>query len=91
MIEVLVSEGDTVAVEDSLITLETDKASMDVPASPEQLTGSGFCLALESGETLLDQPLEWQILMRVGVKGYLAHPFQELAKTGVTGKVRTQH
>lgn len=33
VIEVLVQPGDTVAVEDSLVTLETDKASMDVPAS----------------------------------------------------------
>lgn len=33
VIEVLVGEGDTVAVEDPVITLETDKASMDVPAS----------------------------------------------------------
>ncbi len=33
VIEVLVSPGDIVAVEDPLITLETDKASMDVPAS----------------------------------------------------------
>ena len=32
VIEVLVSPGDMVAVEDSLITLETDKASMDIPA-----------------------------------------------------------
>jgi dihydrolipoamide dehydrogenase len=32
VIEVLVSRGDVVAVEDSLITLETDKASMDIPA-----------------------------------------------------------
>jgi dihydrolipoamide dehydrogenase len=32
IIEVLVAEGDTVAAEDPLITLETDKASMDVPA-----------------------------------------------------------
>jgi len=33
IIEVLVSAGDEVAVEDGLVTLETDKASMDVPAS----------------------------------------------------------
>ncbi|MFU8895737.1 MAG: dihydrolipoyl dehydrogenase [Gammaproteobacteria bacterium] len=33
IIEVLVSEGDTVAVEDDLVTLETDKASMDVPST----------------------------------------------------------
>jgi pyruvate dehydrogenase E2 component (dihydrolipoamide acetyltransferase) len=32
VIEVLVAAGDTVAAEDGLITLETDKASMDVPA-----------------------------------------------------------
>ncbi|MGB0866292.1 MAG: dihydrolipoyllysine-residue acetyltransferase [Granulosicoccaceae bacterium] len=33
VIEVLVGPGDTVAVEDSLVTLESDKASMDVPSS----------------------------------------------------------
>jgi dihydrolipoamide dehydrogenase len=33
VIEVLVKPGDMVEVEDGLVTLETDKASMDVPAS----------------------------------------------------------
>ena len=33
VIELLVSPGDAVAVEDGLVTLETDKAAMDVPAS----------------------------------------------------------
>jgi len=32
VIEILVSVGDDIAVEDSLITIETDKASMDIPA-----------------------------------------------------------
>jgi pyruvate dehydrogenase E2 component (dihydrolipoamide acetyltransferase) len=32
VIEMLVSEGDTVAVEDPLVTLESDKATMDVPS-----------------------------------------------------------
>jgi len=32
VIDVLVSAGDTVAVDDSLITVESDKASMDIPA-----------------------------------------------------------
>ena len=32
VIEILVAAGDQVAEEDGLITLETDKASMDVPA-----------------------------------------------------------
>ncbi|TRZ97991.1 MAG: hypothetical protein D4R84_04380, partial [Rhodocyclaceae bacterium] len=31
IIEVLVKVGDTVKAEDSLITLESDKATMDVP------------------------------------------------------------
>ena len=33
VIEVLVQEGDEVAIEEPLITLETDKASMDVPST----------------------------------------------------------
>lgn len=33
VIEILVKVGDTVAKEDSLITLESDKASMDIPSS----------------------------------------------------------
>ena len=33
VIEVLVNAGDTIAKEDSLITVESDKASMDIPAS----------------------------------------------------------
>ncbi|MBT8101992.1 MAG: dihydrolipoyl dehydrogenase [Gammaproteobacteria bacterium] len=33
VIEILVAPGDVVAVEDPLLTLETDKASMDIPAS----------------------------------------------------------
>jgi pyruvate/2-oxoglutarate dehydrogenase complex dihydrolipoamide acyltransferase (E2) component len=33
VVEVLVKQGDKVALEDPLITLESDKASMDVPSS----------------------------------------------------------
>lgn len=33
VIEVIAKEGDTIAVEDSLITVESDKASMDIPSS----------------------------------------------------------
>ena len=32
IVDVLVAVGDTVALEDPLITLETDKAAMDVPS-----------------------------------------------------------
>jgi pyruvate dehydrogenase E2 component (dihydrolipoamide acetyltransferase) len=33
VIEILVSEGDTIAEEDSLITVESDKATMEIPSS----------------------------------------------------------
>ena len=33
VIEVLVKPGDTIAVEQSLITIESDKASMEIPSS----------------------------------------------------------
>ena len=33
VIEIMVNEGDEIAVEDPLVTLETDKAAMDVPAT----------------------------------------------------------
>jgi len=33
VIEVIVNVGDTIDVEDSLITVESDKASMDIPSS----------------------------------------------------------
>ncbi len=33
VIEVLVSVGDTISIDDALITLESDKASMDIPAA----------------------------------------------------------
>ena len=32
VIEVLVSAGDTISAEDSLISLESDKATMEIPA-----------------------------------------------------------
>ena len=33
VIEICVAVGDTVAVDDALVTLESDKATMDVPSS----------------------------------------------------------
>ncbi len=49
VIEVLVAVGDKVAVEDSLITLETDKATMDVPASA---AGTIVSLAVGVGDNV---------------------------------------
>ncbi len=42
VIEILVSEGDTIAEEDSLITVESDKASMEIPSS-----GSGRVVSVK--------------------------------------------
>lgn len=47
VIEVLAAVGDTVAVEDPLITLETDKASMDVPA---ELAGKILTIEVAVGD-----------------------------------------
>jgi dihydrolipoamide dehydrogenase len=49
VIEILVSPGDEVAVEDSLVTLETDKAAMDVPASK---AGKVVSVAVNVGDTV---------------------------------------
>ena len=45
VIEVLVKAGDTVAEEDALVTLESDKASMDIP-SPQAGTIGEMKLAV---------------------------------------------
>src|SRR3712207_9068679 len=49
IIEIHVSPGDTVAAEDPLLTLESDKATLDVP-SP--VAGTISALALSVGDTV---------------------------------------
>jgi pyruvate/2-oxoglutarate dehydrogenase complex dihydrolipoamide acyltransferase (E2) component len=51
VIEILVKAGDTVAVEDPLITLESDKATMDVP-SP--VAGTVKQLAVKLGDKVAE-------------------------------------
>ncbi|WP_026295431.1 dihydrolipoyl dehydrogenase [Methylophilus methylotrophus] len=63
VIEVLVAVGDTIAKEDSLITVESDKASMDIPSSHagvvkelkvavgDKVTKGSLILLLEGAET----------------------------------------
>ncbi|MBM38297.1 MAG: dihydrolipoyl dehydrogenase [Woeseia sp.] len=46
IIEILVANGDSVAVDDPLITIETDKASMDIPA---EVAGKIISLNVEVG------------------------------------------
>ena len=48
IIELLVSVGDTVEVEQSLLTLESDKASMEVPATQ---AGTIASLSVSVGDT----------------------------------------
>jgi dihydrolipoamide dehydrogenase len=49
IVEILVSEGDTVAVDDPLLTLESDKATLDVP-SP--VAGTVSSLAVSVGDAV---------------------------------------
>jgi pyruvate dehydrogenase E2 component (dihydrolipoamide acetyltransferase) len=49
IIEILVSEGDQVAVEDSLLTLESDKATMEIPAPEAGIVKS---LAVKVGDRI---------------------------------------
>ncbi len=58
IIEILVAVGDEVAVEDPLVTLESDKATMDVPAP---LAGTVVSLAVAIG----DRVSEGSVLMTV--------------------------
>lgn len=62
VIEVLVSEGDEVAEEDGLITLETDKATMDVP-SPQ--AGTVASVSVKVG----DQVGEGSVILELTVAG----------------------
>ncbi len=68
IIEVLVKTGDQIAVEESVITLETDKASMDVPATHagkvisvqvavgDKVSAGDVVLTLEAAEKMDDKP-----------------------------------
>jgi dihydrolipoamide dehydrogenase len=54
VIEVLVAPGDTVAPEDPLITLESDKATMDIPAPAAGVVGE---LAVQVGDKVSEGSL----------------------------------
>jgi dihydrolipoamide dehydrogenase len=62
IIEILVSVGDDVSVEDPLVTLESDKATMDVPAP---MAGTVTQLRVSVG----DRVSEGSVLMTLEVKG----------------------
>ena len=55
VIELLVAVGDTVAAEDPLITLESDKATMEVPSPTDGVVKE--ILAGEGDSLAVDQPI----------------------------------
>lgn len=67
IIEVLVSEGDTVAIDDSLLTLESDKATMEIP-SP--VAGTVTKIAVEVGGSVS----EGDYVFDIEVSGEAAAP-----------------
>lgn len=67
VIEVLAKAGDTVAEGDSLITLETDKASMEVPSTH---SGTIVSMAISEGDTVN----EGDLLMEIDVSGGSSEP-----------------
>ncbi len=72
VIEVLVKVGDEVAVEDPLVTLETDKAAMDVPS-----TQAGTITAINV--TVGDKVSEGDVVVTVEAAGGAAEPEAEEA------------
>ena len=76
VIEVLVAPGDEVAVEDPLITLESDKATMDVP-SPA--AGTVRELRVEVGDTVSEGAL---IMTLDGVPASNGQPAEHVSEEG---------
>lgn len=72
IIEILVAEGDTVAVDDSLITLESDKATMEIP-SP--VAGKVTKVAIAVGGKVS----EGDYILDIEVSGEVAAPAKEAA------------
>lgn len=77
IIELLVKPGDTVAVEQSLVTVESDKASMEIPS-----THAGIVRELKVG--LGDKVSEGSVLLVVEAEGAAAAPAPAPAPAPVT-------
>jgi len=67
VIEVMVKAGDTVKAEDSLVTLESDKATMDVPAP---LSGKVAEIRIKVG----DKVSEGTLIMTIATDSAIAQP-----------------
>jgi dihydrolipoamide dehydrogenase len=75
VIEIHVSPGDEVAVEDPLVTLESDKATMDVPA-PEAGTVAELKVAVG------DKVSEGSLILLLDVRGVEGEPMASAAEDG---------
>ena len=85
VIEVLVSVGDTVEREDGLITVETDKASMDIPSVENGVIES---LTVATGDTVSTGTVIGTLTMRVGDTVVIA-PAMVLPPSGETTVIVT--
>src|SRR5215211_1626486 len=77
IIEIHVSAGDEVAVDDPIITLESDKATMDVPAP---VAGTVTAVPVSVGDTVS----EGDVILSVEVAGAEAAPAGEAAQPAAT-------
>ncbi len=78
IIEILVSAGDTVAVDDPLLTLESDKAAMDVPAPS---AGTVEELHVKVGEKVS----QGMLLLTLGPAGNAEAPAGDLGEAPADG------
>jgi pyruvate dehydrogenase E2 component (dihydrolipoamide acetyltransferase) len=84
VIEVLVAPGDSVAPEDPLVTLESDKATMDVPAP---FGGTVAQIAVSVGDTVSEgSPI---LTLQVRVDGEAAQTQAPVPEPSQAGAVRT--
>ncbi len=86
VIEVLVKSGDVIAKEDSLVTVESDKASMDIPSSHagtvkevkvkvgDKVSKDSLILLVEAGATVAAAPVKAEVLASSAVPASQAAP-----------------
>jgi dihydrolipoamide dehydrogenase len=83
VIEIHVAAGDTVAVDDPIVTLESDKATMDVPAP---MAGTVTAVPVSVGDTVS----EGDVILSVEVAEAEAAPAAETAQPAATATTPAQ-
>jgi dihydrolipoamide dehydrogenase len=83
IIEIHVAAGDTVAVDDPIVTLESDKATMDVPAP---MAGTVTAVPVSVGDTVS----QGDVILSVEVAGAEAAPAAETAQPAATATTPAQ-